>query len=241
LLLLGAAEKEMTVATTYVLFVPDRELPTLRRLARADVAQLQALETALKDQMPTLGVRALARSVADRAGLPLGPLVSVLSHLTLVRRTTQLGVGEFLEALTARLTEKSADEWSSDDAAGWDERKECIARLLDPDGPIGFAAKAMELLHEHQRVLCQARVLADARPIFDDKAESVQAFLPFHTLALTYHEGEETRDIHLAMDSDDIKRLRDHLDRALRKEKLLRQSLGKTGVIIIETGAEIDA
>ncbi len=75
------------------------------------------------------------------------------------------------------------------------------------------------------------------RPVFDEKAEVVQGFLPFHTLVISYYEGGESRTFYVAMDANDVTALRELLSRAERKEGVLLRHLASAGLSMIETTA----
>ena len=221
--------------------IPENELPSLKLLAHADFDFLSTLAQALATQPPSLDVNATCRSVAEQTHLALEtvrPIVGILWRLAFVQRRLGLAADAFFDALAAGL--KEADGWDAADAESWSSRREYVARALEPSGTIAVAAKAGELLLEQQLVFCTARTLTDVRPVFDESAEHIQLFLPFHTLAITCHEAGETREIHIAMDLSDMIRLREQLERAERKETLVRQRLTDAGLSVIETGQEGD-
>ena len=223
--------------------VPESEVPNIKAVAQASADVLQELANALGAEKPALDDRILSASLAERTGLALdvvAPVVSTLCRLAFVQRKLDLSTDVFLQALATSLRELGTEQWSSNDAELLSERQENIARLLAPDGAIAGGAKAADLLFEQQMVFCKARTLTDMRPVFDEQAQRVQGFLPFHTLALTVHEGTEMREIHMAMDFRDLVRLRKQLERAEQKEKVLRQNFTEAGLLVIQTGAESD-
>lgn len=221
--------------------IPESELPSLKLLAHTDQGVLEAIEQQLRKQQPSLDVEAVGRLVAREAGLDEATVVSiveVLWRLAFVCRKLDLSTDVFIDALGAGLQELGDTRWTAADAEAWNARRDYIARVLTPEGNIGIAAKSGELLFEQQLIFCTARTLTDVRPVFDESAERIQVFLPFHTLAITCHEAGETRQIHIAMDSGDIVRLRKQLERAEQKEKLLTQELTKAGLAVVQTAAE---
>jgi hypothetical protein len=236
-----ASKEDYVAAPSGGLSVPDGELPYLRALAQAAVEHLEAVETAAGVERLSVEPEALCRSIAERTGLELAtvtPVVLALVRLALVQRTFQLGTDVFLESVTRTLSQSRGDKWTSHDAESWVERLPNIKRLLSPEGAIAYTAKAGQLLSDQHLVFCKARILTDVRPVFDENANVVQGFIPFHILAMTWHEGAETRTVYVSMDSSDLALLRDQLDRAERKEKVLRTSLTQAGLPVICTGAE---
>jgi len=224
--------------------IPEGELPGIRQLAQVPLDVLERVSAAASEEKPRLDKEALIGAIARRAGLDsdvVRSVVNVLWRLAFVQRRRELGIEAFLEALNETFRQLPPQQWSSTDAQNWSERQERIRKLLAPDLAIAMSAKATELLVEQGLVFCRARILTDVRPVFDEGAQEVQALVPFHTLAITCHEADEMREIHIALDFKDIGRMRGLLERAERKERVLRQRLVAGGLIVVDTGSESDA
>ena len=100
--------------------------------------------------------------------------------------------------------------------------KQRLIRLLEIDS-IRVASKANIVLHEYERVLCNARVLTDIRPIFGiDPEEPPKAAVIVHTLKISYHDAEGLKEFYVAMDSNEMDQLMGVLDRADSKSKSLK-------------------
>jgi len=224
------------------LSVPDSELPGIKMLVHMSDENLEALENALSSRRPTLDAEALAKSVAEATGLDFAAVqtvTSVLRRWAFIERRVGLSPSGLLAALASSLEENR--EWHTEDAQALSDRTESLAKLLAPTGPLGVIAKATELLVEQQFLFCKARIITDARPVFDEQAEGMLGLIPSHCLALTYHEGPETRELHLLMDAKDMRQLHDQLERAQRKEKLMSRMLTEAGLTVIETESTPDA
>jgi hypothetical protein len=101
--------------------------------------------------------------------------------------------------------------------------------------PMQRAAKALDLRNAYERILLTSRVVSDIRPIFDDEtADSFEAAVVNHTLQLKYSDGARDHELHIAVDVDDLKRLREQIDRALKKEIAAREFLEKGGAIVLD-------
>ena len=73
--------------------------------------------------------------------------------------------------------------------------------------------------------------MTDARPVFTHApTEGPAAFMVIHTLALDVHASENDHRWFVALDSNDLRSLRDAIDRAIAKEESLVSSLDKTGI-----------
>jgi hypothetical protein len=230
------------VSTRAALFqVPEGEVPGLRRLAHVSPDVMSKVASALARAEPSLAVDVLAASAAQQAELDVVDVRSVvvtLWRLAIVQRRLELSADQFVTALTRSLGENS--EWTPEDAQSWGAVSSTLRGILSPDLPLAVAAKAADLVVEQHLLFCTARVLTDLRPVFDDSASEVQAFVPVHTLAVTCHEGPETRRIYIAMDSNDVAQLREHLERAERKEKILKSRLERAAMPTIGTRGGAD-
>ena len=223
--------------------IPASELPRLKVLADASPDHLKALQDALAVEKPTVDVDALCGLIAERTGIEIGalrPIIRALWRLAIVQRGLGLSADQFVEALSAQLREVVPGKWDAGDSEGWAARQRQIASLLASEGALTAGAKAADLLLEQQLNFCRARVVTDMRPVLDERAERVQGFLPIHTLGITYHELGETRSVHIAMKYSQLAELRNQLERAERKEKLLRETLAGAGFSVIDMGAESD-
>jgi hypothetical protein len=103
--------------------------------------------------------------------------------------------------------------------------KQRLIKLLDIDS-VRVASKANVLLHEYERVVCNARVMTDIRPVFGVSPDAPpKAALIVHTLKINYHDAEGLKEFYVAMDSDEMDQLMYVLDRADAKSKSLRAVL----------------
>jgi hypothetical protein len=89
------------------------------------------------------------------------------------------------------------------------------------------AVKAGEVLYDHGRVFSEARILTDVRPVFGkvlDDGPIVAGVV--HNLKLVYKEDFQTREFFVTLDDEDLAQLRDVVERALQKQKILKQTIG---------------
>ena len=223
--------------------IPPSELPHFRILANTDLSVLSKVADALAELQPTLDIEALTNAVAEKVSLAakdLESIIGLLSRLAFIQSRFGFGTESFLEALTASLKELPKDKWSEADQRSWEERSNQLTALLNPSNALGCGAKAGELLLEQQLVFHKARIITDLRPVFDQEAQAIQAYLPFHTLVISYFESAEVREVHIAMDSSDVIMLMRQLERAKQKEQVLKEQLNNKQLRVINTRSELD-
>jgi hypothetical protein len=113
--------------------------------------------------------------------------------------------------------------------------KERIITLLSLDVFNLIEAKAKELQQEAQRLLLDARILTDIRPVFGESiGENPTAFILTHTLKLHYHEGGEHREFFVALDGEDIDLLKEISERAQKKAVVLKRIVAASGIRSID-------
>jgi len=118
----------------------------------------------------------------------------------------------------------------------WARFRKFLMVAMTLDDIVGTAAKAGPVLTEHERIFEDARILTDIRLIFHpDLSEKPNAAVVVHMLRIT------TRDIlgdrkaqYVALDSNDIRFLKQLMDRAIKKEETLKGVMNSSGVTVIE-------
>ncbi len=158
----------------------------------------------------------------------------------MVQRRLELNAEDFINSLAAGLGSLPDKDWDAGDRNGWANVSGQLRNLLASDTAVTSSVKANELLEDQQLLLCKSRVITDMRAVFDDSAQSMKGILPYHTIVLRCHEGSNDRDIYVAVDLDDLILLRQQLERAEQKEKVLRSALQSAGLTLLETSAKTD-
>jgi hypothetical protein len=108
---------------------------------------------------------------------------------------------------------------SDDKLAAFRER---IAKLLSIQ-PIRTITKADRLRQEGERVYCESKMFSDIRPIFtEDVSARPAGAVITHTLKIACHTETGHEEVRILLDSGDLGRLKEVVDRADAKDKTLR-------------------
>jgi hypothetical protein len=105
--------------------------------------------------------------------------------------------------------------------------KERLTLLLELDGSLGVTTKALDVMMEHERTYCKARILSDIRPVF--VGDTASSAVIIHNLQLGFHYGGKHQEIYIALDTDDLQQLKSVIVRAEKKTSVLQQMLEKSG------------
>lgn len=150
----------------------------------------------------------------------LGKIVDSLTSLYRVRARSDLPVAKL-----AKDVKGAASELAPDISVEFENR---LAALLPLAVFNVTAVKAKELQGRGERTLCDARILTDIRPVFEENIGSLpSAAIIVHTLQLGFHDSGSPshREIYISLDSSDIREIKKVLERAEEKEKSLKSVL----------------
>ena len=116
--------------------------------------------------------------------------------------------------------------WSSEEIEAWKGAAGQFQSLLDCDATHAVV-KAVDLALDHQRLYQTARILTDIRPVFDDDRDNFLGAVVHNILRIKFFEGGGSKDVTFVLSEEDIFKLRDSCERALKKSKLARNLLGE--------------
>lgn len=197
---------------------------------------IYSLTVALADVKPTLKSKALAASIAAKVqGITpqdIESLIDTLASLSLARMSMEMSISEFAENIVEAIEESEIkpQNLNEDTRSSFKSKLESLLNI----GVIRIAAKADEVLHQHEHALSRVRIFTDIRPVFGDEPKAApEAIVIVHSLKLTYIQEGDLKDFFVAMDASDIKMLRDALDRAEQKAESLKAILSQSNLSYI--------
>ena len=207
--------------------IPDEALDDLKKVVEPNDATFDSLLTAIRETPPTLSPRQFPRKVAQRfrdlAEHDLQAILRVAFNLTIlkVQRSMPLPPEELARGVANSSAVSESSGFSAEQKKKLSER---LTRLLGLDSVV-VTAKAADVMTEHERVFCHARILSDIRPVFADGPEAPSAAVIVHNLQVGFrHEGRHS-EIYVALDADDLKTLKGVIERAEKKAAALEAVL----------------
>ena len=112
--------------------------------------------------------------------------------------------------------------------------KQRFIRLLTIETLV-VGAKALGVLQENHNSFSSARILTDIRPVFGlNVSDAPRAAVILHMLNLTYNQSGEIKEFFVALDTTDVKALREVLDRADTKSESLKALIGRSGITYLD-------
>jgi len=224
------------------LSVPPPHVAHVKKLLELQEDSVNAFIAALAKAKPHFNLRDLGDEVSQVSNLPrelVSGVVQVLGSLYLTKdsQDTPLknfvdeGVQDALKASNAFDKDRMEEQWA--------KLRQFLLSGLSLEDTLGTAAKAGYVHTQHERIFFNARIMTDVRHIFhQDVAEKPQAALLVHMLRITERDNQGHKwDKYFALDSNDLRKMRALIDRALKKEETLKQLTEKSGVALIDPKA----
>jgi len=215
--------------------IPDTYQPglvTIASFGTTDQGRLAALASAIAAAKPISEFSDFAESVHSQLkDWKRSDVFSVVR--TLYSLSTHLADDELSAAeLAAQVLEVMRSSGKDSLAVPEDRRRQfldSLSHLLGIDS-IRLAAKAYGLRHDHERWLCEVKVITDLRPVFADVHEKPDRVIVGHTLRLGYHEDGKHKEFYVALNGSDVATLKKALQRAEDKESSLRSLITDSGL-----------
>jgi hypothetical protein len=215
---------EIAVARSYANLpqIPDNIRSDLLRLVEHAEKILSILRET-KAQKPSTSAQAFVRLFVQHLSISYneaGRLLNALQNLLSIDQ--ELGdVEKTFELITTRLTPDVREKWFNKKI-----EIKAILELLKDDHPAAISFKAQRLSHSYERVLIEAEILTDARPVYTIKGDKIVEMMIQHKLVITQHDQNNTHgELYFVMDARDVVNLKKACDRAIQKAKVLKDSL----------------
>jgi len=216
--------------------IPKAAEGPLAEFIKLSDGEVERLVEAVRRAKPSLLPAAFAQEVASTSGIAAGRVEAILSAfggMYLARISAGSSLDAFVAALSSAL-QKRGDEVPQ--PRDWNAFQTNVKTLLACEDSLGVTAKAMDLMTDHERNFHDTRIVTDVRHIFAaDPAQPPKAAVVAHVLNLVYSEIDGVKEMYLALDASDLKRLKSVIERAEAKEANLRKMIRDTGLVCLET------
>ncbi|PCJ26144.1 MAG: hypothetical protein COA97_06235 [Flavobacteriales bacterium] len=215
--------------------IPEQVRPGFELIAKLKATQAKAIKTAMKNSAVGSGPDGTIKSLQGKIDLNRPDLINVVetifSILALYSNEEDTTPDEFLENIASAYEDSVADVKTS-------EKNKLIKNIklfLDSDEQVSNSIKAATLLSENGKLFVESRVLSDIRLVFDDDLKKPsQTAVVIHRLKFEYLEGRRINEFYVSLEKKHLLKLKDTIDRAIEKDKLIRKNTYKD-ISFIET------
>jgi hypothetical protein len=207
--------------------IPPRYIDSLRALRDLPEEGAERLFSALELGTPVATQSKLLASLADK--LPefdpdkASSLLDALLSLNAFRTSHSYPMDDVAKAV-------SVAEGLREDGVDSAQFAQRLAKVLGT-ATLTLTAKAIDVSAADERIYHSCRIVTDVRPIFgDDPNEPPVSAVVVHSLQATYYKDNRIESFHVALDDDDLTKLKEVVDRASSKAASLRAFLESAGL-----------
>ena len=145
-------------------------------------------------------------------------LTRQLMGLATFARVESASASEVITGLDSGLRSREND---NEKILLWEKCKPTFEKFLQLKS-IYLSAKALSLNFDYTNFYGSAKIVSDIRPIFDDDRSEIMGAIVSQTLRLEFDSEGNQKNVSIAMDLDDIKKLRKSCDDAIKKIRAAR-------------------
>ncbi len=218
--------------------IPKEDLPILKKISELDESQFSSLISALGETDATLTPKRFIQNISKKlTTIQRSELEDVL-RVTFVLYWMKERLKESSKELAESVCKSVAESASKDcqlPSAKLKLLSNRLQKLLDFNS-VAVTSKALDVMTEHQRVFCKARILSDIRPVFAGSLESASAAVIIHNLQIGFHDSGTGKheEFYVSLDTSDIQILKKVIERAEKKTVALQSIRNKSSIPYLE-------
>jgi hypothetical protein len=218
--------------------MPKEALPDLKTVTELDEKLFDSLLAAISATGPTLTGSKFDKNLREKVPtIKPGEIRGVLGvafNLYSIRKKHDLSLSpqEFADAIADSDLISKAKGFSPEKRKILSDR---LTKLLGFDTTVGVTAKAVDVMTEHERIFCSARILSDIRPVFAKTPEIAEAAVIIHNLQISFHKCGEHKEAYFALDTSDLAKLKQVIERAEKKTTALQAILKQSRLPYLES------
>ena len=210
--------------------IPDEGIKGFRTLLKLSKEDQEKLIHSISDAPLGCWYKKLSNFISEKTGIDfedVEKIVDLLFSLTVNKRITTDNLDIFLNNLLSSLKKHEDEELKVDS-----ELKDLLKRLISIS-TIQCTTKALELETSREKLLMNSLIITDIRPIFDDdNPEIIEAAVVTHNLKIRYRDSNgENNTIYIAVDEEDLSRLKKQIIRAEIKGKSITKKISNITII----------
>ena len=205
--------------------IPEQFIPGFKELSSLKKDLTYKVSDVLKKLDIGDGPETLAKKLSDIKHLSKSDL-SLISFT--IFSLISLAQKENIEHLVDGLTQAYSLENKEAQEDEITNLKNNLIIILNSIDKINLTFKAKILQSEYDKIFTDCRVISDIRLIFLDKLnESPKQALVIHNLKVEYQQNEKIKESFFALDLDDLIMLKEQIERAIEKEKIIKGKINQ--------------
>lgn len=157
--------------------VPKAGWPDIQNVLKVPLEDFRIVSAFIASKSATPDVEDLAEECATETGISASLAEAVITigiGLSALRRGLEISSDKALDAFAEALSRQGFPDWETGNKAAWEERRDSLGTMLQPDSAVDIMAKARNLLYDFQSIYRNSAVLTDVRFIYDDPGSDIK-------------------------------------------------------------------
>ncbi len=200
--------------------IPKEHVEVLAKLLAIDEQQKSEIISHLNDIVIGHTPRALAEEFIPNTEFNDDDalnLFSMLFHLIATKKKLEVDKDQFSQIILNSIDKESAPSFSKEDFVS-----KLFSFVDSCEDTILKTLSVLDAAGDHQRWLLESSIQVDLRPVFDAQSSLPTVATILYQLKLTIKSSEQTEEIFVTLDSDDIEDLREALSIAQKEAQAIR-------------------
>ena len=211
--------------------IPQDRVETFEKFINLNDEKIESFIKALHTTKPSLSISLLSKQISDLTNLSyedIEDMVTMFFELYVFQSVRTYPIEQIVDSI-CDYAKQSKNEKLIPKDNNWDRLKKNMLAVLNQDNTLSLSAKAIEIYSDYEKVFCNAKIYSDIRPVFSSDLEEKPIMVVIHNLKITYNENNEHKETFIALDSNDLKQLKNQIQRAEEKEESLIKILKSSG------------
>jgi hypothetical protein len=163
----------------------------------------------------------------------LKSMLVALASTARVQRNAEAELAKFAVDVWQSLLKTNPSDVKNLDGGSFRKR---MASLIGLSSLELTSYKAASLRREVDKSFCRSKIFTDLRSVFKDKVDDAPAVMVLiHNLQIGYHDvSGEHRNFYVSLDTAELDKLKQTIDRARKKAKVLESALKTANITVID-------
>lgn len=211
--------------------IPEEREDAFEKFINLSNDEIAQFLKALREAQPSMTVDGFTEKLSELTKTPyeyFEDIIIMFFELYAFHSTKDNSMEEVVSSLCHYARESKNPKLIPNDS-DWDKLKDNLLAVLNQENALTISAKAIEIYSDFQKLFCNSKIYSDIRPVFTSNFKEKPKMIVLHNLKITYYENNKHKEIFIMLDSDDLKQLKNQIQRAEKKEDSLEEILKNSG------------
>lgn len=205
--------------------IPNQVKSGFTHLISLTLEEVKQLYTAIQNARVGEGVKQIAKTFSDNSNISeskaaeiVQSLLSMVHLLDSSEESTEVFAKDFAESFKQAFRDLNL--------SGEDTQKfaEALTLIIPTFKGVRMTVKAKELISDNAQNYSESRIISDIRIVYDEDLKKKEQYaVVVHQLRIKHFNETGPTITHVSLDLSDLKQLQEVVNRAIEKDKLIRE------------------